>query len=638
MKSVGIKPLNLRDVVVSGGFWENYLELIRTKVVTYQWEVLNDRVLDAPQSGCIKNFEIAAGRRDGEFYGMVFQDSDLYKWLECVAFCLATRPDATLEAIADEAIELIGAARGADGYINTYYTIKAPEEKWGNLQQGHELYCAGHLMEAAVAYFKATGKRAFLEIAISFADCIDMVFGLEEGKLRGYPGHQEVEIGLYKLYKVTGERRYLDLATYFIKQRGTLPHYFDEEQGRPGYVEIFRGLTRADRVYNQSHLPALAQKTAAGHAVRAVYMYAAMADLAAETGDLELAAACDLLYENIVQKQMYVTGAVGSSAWGEAFTTDFDLPSNLYGETCASVGLMMFCRRMNVLRGEARFVDVMELALYNTVLAAMSLSGTEFFYVNPLEVEPKKHPFHPGYRHAKTKRQKWFSCACCPANLARTIAGIGLYAYAACENGLYVNLYCEGEAKDEGRKVAVKTSYPFGDFAKICVSGGVFKLYLRNPGSAPVCGLKINGQAADFVEDKGYIVLERDWRGDEVEIRFDLKPRFVYSAGEVQNNAGKAAVARGPVVFCVEEVDNGPLLGSLVLGDEDDVKFAAVPEGLLEGTVALRVSGWRMRHGDGGLYRGFKPTLEACEFIMIPYFEWANRGENEMRVFLNQKL
>jgi len=613
------------------------MDLVRREVIPYQWEVLNDRIKDAARSGCVQNFEIAAGKKPGQFYGMCFQDSDLYKWLECVAYSLATVPDPKLTALADSAIELIGAAQSPDGYINTYYTIKEPNGRWTNLQHGHELYCAGHLIEAAVAYFDATGKRGFLDIAIKFADYIDSVFGLDEGKINGYPGHQEIELALFKLYETTREKRYLNLASYFINQRGKTPNYFDIEQEKPGYKAIFPELTLFGRDYFQAQIPPVKQRIATGHSVRAVYMYAAMSDLAVELDDKALAAACDALYEDVTTKQMYITGAIGSAAIGERFTSAYDLPGDLiYGETCASVGLMMFCRRMNALRGSGAYADTMELALYNTVLAGMSLTGKNFFYVNPLEVDPKIIAGNPNYKHVKPVRPPWFDCACCPSNLARTIMGLGLYAYGKTLDALYVNLYCEGSAKDGQREITVHTAYPFGDTANITVSGGKFKLFLRNPQAAPVQSITVNGQMSEFSTENGYIVLEQNWQGDSIKLVFGMEPKYIYCAGEVQQNVGKAAVMRGPIVFCAEEVDNGPMLGSYVIYDSAPISPGDMPDELsMAGIDALTAPAYRYTHSTGSLYREEKPGLQPCSLRLIPYFLWANRGINEMRVFMH---
>ncbi|MCL2084348.1 MAG: glycoside hydrolase family 127 protein [Oscillospiraceae bacterium] len=612
-----IRPLSLRDVVIDGAFWGRYITLIREKAIGYQWENLNDRVQDAARSHCIKNFEIAAGLADGAFYGMVFQDSDLYKWLETVAYSLETHPDPALEKLADGAIALIGSAQQPDGYVNTYYTIKEPGKRWSNLQQGHELYCAGHMIEAAVAYFSATGKRNFLDIAVRFADCIDRTFGLDDGKCHGYPGHQEIEPALVRLYEATGERRYLDLAAYFIRQRGMSPNYFDEEEQKPEYSAIFPQLTYLDRRYSQSHMPPAEQRDTVGHSVRALYMYSAMADLASELGDKALLDACDILYEDVTRRQMYITGAVGATAEGESFTGPYDLPNGLvYGETCASVALMMFCRRMNALNGSAACADVMERALYNTVLAGISLSGTEFFYVNPLEADPYTIAANPGYRHVKPVRQKWFDCSCCYTNITRTVLGLGRYAYAASDDGLYVNLYCSGSARDGARRVEVTTDYPYGGEVTLKVSGGRFKLYLRKPG-------------------KGYEILERDWQGDIVKIKLDMSPRLVYCDTRVQSNIGKAAVMRGPLVYCAEQADNGGNLGGYALPAGTAFKECPPPEGLPSESVALETKAFRYTSNQTGLYSETAPLLEPAALKLIPYHLWANRGENEMRVYLN---
>lgn len=635
MNTNKIRPLQLKDVTINGPFWSRYIEQIREKVLPYQWEVLNDRVEDAKRSHCIKNFEIAAGRREGEFYGMCFQDSDLYKWLEAVAYTLAAHPDPALERLADEAIDLIGAAQGADGYINTYYDIKEPDRRWTNLQQGHELYCAGHLIEAAVAYFNATGKRAFLDIAIRFADYIDQVFGLEDGKLNGYPGHQEIEVALFRLYEVTGETRYLTLTAYFIKQRGVAPNFFDMEEKQPKYKGIFPELTDLPRTYSQSHEPPADQRVAAGHSVRAVYMYAAMADLAAELGDKALQTAVDALYEDITTKQMYVTGAIGSTAWGERFSGAYDLPNDLiYGETCASVGLMMFAQRMNAMYADAQYADTVELALYNSVLSGTSISGTEFFYVNPLHVEPERVHIRPNFNHIKTVRQKWFDCACCPSNLARTVMGLGMYAYGRTESALYVNLYCAGAAKDGARSLEIQTDYPYGNDATLTVSGGKFKLYLRNPKHAPIQSVTINGETVMPKLANGYVVLEQDWNGQTVGITFDMEPKRLYATTKVQGNIGSTAIMRGPLVYCMEQADNGPGLGAVRLPSDAPLTETAPPAGLLPQVVALKAPSYRYQQADDALYSAQKPTLVADELTLVPYFLWANRGENEMRVYI----
>ncbi|MCL2703798.1 MAG: glycoside hydrolase family 127 protein [Defluviitaleaceae bacterium] len=632
-----IKPLRLKDIKIDDKFWGRYRKLVREKVIPYQWEALNDRVPDAARSGCIANFTIAAnhlkGDKQGDFYGMVFQDSDLYKWLESVAFSLETSPDAELEKLADGAVELIGAAQEPDGYINTYYTIKMPGKRFTNLQHGHELYCAGHMIEAAAAYYNATGKRRFLDISIRFAECIENTFGLDEGKIQGYPGHQVIELALVKLYSITGERRWLSLADYFLRQRGAKPHYFELERAKDDYKEIFPVLTAFDWSYSQSHIPVTDQKNAIGHSVRAVYQYSAMADLAAELGHSDMADACAALYEDIKERKMYVTGAIGSTREGESFTGEYDLPPDtVYGETCASVGLMMFCRRMAMLHGNAGYMDVCERALLNTVLAGMSLSGTEFYYVNPLETEPRRIAGNLSLSHVKPVRQKWFDCSCCPTNVARTILNLGEYLFGMSEEGLYINLYCSAEAAGGERRVKVQTDYPYGNEVSIKAWGGRYKLFFRNPENAPVLSVSVNGKNRGFTTENGYIVLKEEWDGCEIKLTLDMKPKLVYTSLNAQRDIGKAAIMRGPLVYCAEEADNGPGLGSFLLQNAACLTEIAAPDGLPAETVALTAPVLKYKTQTKTLYSSNAPELEDAKLNLIPYFLWANRGENEMRV------
>lgn len=639
-----LRRLPLGDIRIQDAFWDQRVRLIREKVIPYQWQTLNDLVPDATPSHCIRNFEVAAGRAEGEFQGMVFQDSDLYKWLESVAFSLQTQPDPELERIADGAIELIGAAQEADGYLNTYFTIKFPEKRWTNLQQAHELYCAGHLIEAAVAYHQATGKRALLDVAIRFADCIDRAFGPEPEKLHGYPGHQEVELALVKLFEATNDARYLRLARYFLDVRGADGDYFSEESGKKDYPPVFPVMLHWPCDYNQSHMKPALQREATGHAVRAGYMYTAMADVAALTGDAPLREACEALYQNIAGRQMYVTGAIGSSAIGERFSFDYDLPSELiYGETCASISLMMFCQRMLRLTRDMRYADTMERALYNSVLSCVSLSGTEFFYVNPLSVDPERCKRNPVFEHIEPIRQRWFGCSCCPPNLARTVMSLGHYMFSADADSLYVNLYVSSEAEvelaDGARRIRVDTDYPYGGSATIRVTGGRARLYLRSPGCAPIVGLRIAGQDQPFEINNGALALERDFDGEPIELKFDLRPRLIYSDPRVSGNIGKIAVMRGPLVYCAEQIDNGEGVARILL--KADTVFTEIPppEGLPAQTVALQADAWKCEiPTDAGLYTETPPTLAPIKLTLIPYFLWANRGEGQMEVWIKTDM
>ena len=449
MSDSKLRPLTLKDVKISDQFWTRYTGLIPKVIIPYQWDILNDRVEGAKLSHCLKNFKIAAGKETGSFAGAIFQDTDVYKWLEAVAFSLQTNPDNDLEEIADEVIGLIGRAQQDDGYINTYYTINEPGNRWTNLIEGHELYTAGYLIEAAVAYHDATGKDALLVVACRFADLICRVFGSGEGQIHGYPGHQEIELALIKLYRKTGNKRYLDTARYFIDERGRSPHYFEEEIKKRNGAYLHVDFMDYELRYAQSHMPPREQRTAEGHAVRATYMYAAMADLAYECGDSELMAACEAIWDNIVQKRMYITGSVGSSGFLERFTTDYDLPNDCnYSETCASIGLVLFSSRMAAIKRDARYMDVVERALYNTVLAGISLRGDRYFYVNPLEVWPDNCMDHTAKAHIKPVRQQWFSVACCPTNVARTLASLGQYIYSLSDDLFLLNLYIDNHTED----------------------------------------------------------------------------------------------------------------------------------------------------------------------------------------------
>jgi DUF1680 family protein len=422
------QSLPLSAIHIDDTYWNRYTSLVPGKVIPYQWEILNDRVPDAPPSHCLKNFRIAAGDEKGERKGMVFQDSDAAKWLEAAAYSLASRPDPELEKNADELIALIGRAQEKDGYLNTYFTLNYPREKWKNLTEGHELYCAGHFIEAAAAYYETTGKKAFLEIVCRLADLICKTFGPEEDKMHGYPGHPEIELALVRLYRVTGSSRYLDTARYFADARGCPPNYFLEEIKGPGFRSIFSGFSDYDPKYSQSHLPVREQETAEGHAVRALYLYCAMADIAEEYNDSDLLERCKILWNNIVQKRMYITGSVGSSGFWERFTVDYDLPNDSnYSETCASIALALFGLRMAKAATDASYFDTVERALYNTVRSSISLEGDRYFYVNPLEVWPQTCIEHSSRSHVKTVRQKWFDCACCPTNTARTLTSLGQY-------------------------------------------------------------------------------------------------------------------------------------------------------------------------------------------------------------------
>lgn len=643
----------LSNYKIEDPFWSYYIDLVRNVVVPYQWEALNDRVNSAEPSGAVANFKIAAGLMEGEFYGMVFQDSDVAKWLEAAAYLLETRPDPELEQLADGMIDIIALAQQEDGYVNTYFTLKEPGARWTNLAECHELYCAGHLIEAGVAYYRATGKRKLLDVVIRFADYIDSVFGTEPGKLRGYDGHQEIELALVKLYEATGNERYLDLSAYFLNERGQKPSFFAQQLHERGGRTHFPGLNMAtDLEYNQSHLPVREQDRAVGHAVRLVYMLAGMADVAARKNDQEMLDACLRLWNNIVSRQMYITGGIGSMVHGEAFSYDYDLPNDtVYAETCASIGLIFVARRMLQIKQDAQFADVMERALYNTVIAGMSRDGKQFFYVNPLEVNPKScGGKNKNYDHVKPVRQEWFGCACCPPNIARLLSSLGSYIYSVQGDTIYHHLYIGGEAKLKvnGTNVMLKqeTRYPWQGDIKIEVTPEKtrhFAVALRIPhwcgGNASV---RVNGQPipADSLEVvNGYAVIKREWRpSDVIALSLEMPVMKVHSHPAVQANAGRVAIQRGPLVYCLEEADNGKHLHQLVLPKEAGLSL--LEEELLGGMVAIEADALRLNEEtwDGALYSERElPDYRPVKAKFIPYYAWANRGEGEMRVWVREQ-
>lgn len=640
---VAKSPMKITD-----SFWKERMDIVKNQMIPYQWDALNDRLTDTEPSHAIENFRIAAGESDGEFYGMVFQDSDVAKWLEAVAFLLENESDDKWENIADEVIDLLEKAQGADGYLNTYYTVKEPDKRWTNLRDNHELYCAGHLIEAAVAYYRATGKDKFLNIMIRYADYIDETFGPEDQKIKGYPGHQEIELALVKLYEVTNNEKYLKLSKFFIDERGNQPHYFDvEKQARKEEKSYwFAGGHR----YSQSHLPVREQETATGHAVRAVYMYSAMADLAAYTNDPLLKETCQKLWNNVTNKQMYLTAGIGSMEYGEAFSFDYDLPNDLsYTETCASIGLIFWAKRMLELEAHHKYADVMERALYNGVISGMDLDGQKFFYVNPLEVVPKEVESRDEKKHVKPVRQKWYGCACCPPNLARLIASIHHYIYTKSKEEIFVHLYMGNETTMEisGHQVGItqKTNYPWDGKVAIELSPEVdtaFTLALRIPGWAATAEVKVNGEIMDIKPKmkNGYAFLPCTWKqGDTVELNLDMPIQRVRAHPSVRHSFGKVALQRGPLVYCLEQVDHGEQLHSIYLPKDTDLK-AEYEEDLLGGVVTLYGEAEKVDESEwnGVLYDTNDRVVNPIQLKVVPYYAWCNREPGEMVVWINEKL
>ncbi|WP_054028434.1 glycoside hydrolase family 127 protein [Bacillus sp. FJAT-28004] len=646
-------PVSLKQVNIQDSFWNYYINLVRDVVVPYQWDAINDRVEGAERSGAVRNFKIAAGLEKGDFYGFVFQDTDVAKWLEAVAYLLETKPDAGLEQIADEMIDIIGKAQQPDGYLNTFYTIKEPGKKWTNLTECHELYTAGHMIEAGVAYYKATGKKKLLEIVCRIADDIAVVFGDGPRQIAGYDGHQEVELALVKLYETTGDRKYLELSSYFIDKRGQQPSFFEEEADRRGRTSHWsNNKIHIEPEYFQAHLPVRDQEAAVGHAVRVVYMLAGMADVARETGDESLLEACRRLWDNIASKQMYITGGIGSMAHGEAFSFDYDLPNDtVYSETCASIGLIFFAHRMLQLEPNSRYADVMERALYNTVIAGMSRDGRHFFYVNPLEVTPDVcEGRNKNFNHVKPVRQEWFGCACCPPNIARLLASLGEYLYSTKGNTIYLNLYIGGDMElslgDAKIKLNQQSSMPWTGSARFEVTldePAAFTLALRIPDWSSEAAVFVNGEAYSITNQivDGYARIDRQWTsGDVVELTLDMSILRVRSHPLVKQNAGKVALQRGPLVYCIEEADNGKQLQQLLLPQDAQLEETFVDH-LIGGIQVIKAQALKLQFEDWGtqLYRSNAETaLEMADVTFIPYYAWANRGKGEMAVWVKERI
>lgn len=661
------KGIPLRNIQVTDRFFKRCIDTVRKEVIPYQWSALNDEVEGAPPSFCMRNFRIAAaaekrrreegreavpvfpadefqplpeegGPLEDRFYGFVFQDTDFSKWIEAVGYSLAQHPDKELEQLADRAIDVVCAAQCEDGYLDTYYSINDLSKRFTNLKDFHELYCFGHLTEGAIAYYEGTGKDKLLKAARRFADYIASVFGPEEGKCKGYPGHEIAEMALGKLYEVTGEEKYLDLARFFIDERGKRPYYFDWEH------LIKRAEEKEDYHYYQAHRPVREQTGAVGHAVRAVYLYTGMAQVAKYTGDESLKKACERLWESIEREKMYITGGIGATPEGEAFSYPFHLPNDrMYNETCASIGLVFFARRMLEMSPEARYADVMERALYNGIPSGMSLDGKSFFYVNPMEAEPEGCRLDPQRRHVALPRQKWFGCACCPPNLSRMMSSVAQYAYSENESTLFMHLYCGGILKkqcgDVEAQLEVKSEYPWKDKVEVCVEAESpvrFTFAIRIPGWCRDFSVRINGEQSEGIERKGYWYLERVWqKGDRVEISLPMEPVLYQADARVREDIGKAVLMRGPLVYCVEEADNGANLDLLEINAKGTFRLRE-EKGELGDIVTISGEGRRIKPRPmEKLYEPYREvSYEPVLIRYIPYYTWCNRGVGEMKTYL----
>ncbi|NOY81298.1 MAG: glycoside hydrolase family 127 protein [Kiritimatiellaeota bacterium] len=634
----GFRPVSHKHVVLEDAFWAPRQEINRTVTLSIEYEHLKE-------TGRIDALRLdwKPGTPNAPH---IFWESDVAKWIEAAAYVLARHPDPELERRVDEVVELLRRAQQTDGYVNVHFTLVEPGKRWSNLRDWHELYCAGHLIEAAVALYEATGKRTLLDVMRRYADCIAEVFGPQPGAKQGYPGHEEIELALVRLTHATGDRRYIELSRVFVDRRGTSPNYFEAEAAARGEDPA---AVRERLHYWQAHCPVREQTTAEGHAVRAMYLYCAMADLVAETGD-RLREACERLFVNVTDRRMYVTGGVGSNAEGERFTRDYDLPNDTaYAETCAAIGLVFWMARMLQLDCDTRYADILERALYNGTISGVSLDGKRFFYVNPLAVHRTPEQL-AGKTDANERfagvRREWFGCACCPPNIARMVAAVGRYFYSAAPGELAVHLFGESRATVEidGRPVAVtqQTRYPWDGTVRFGLDPGPstrrFGFRIRVPGWCPGATFRINGRTHTPEMLRGYARLEREWRaGDVIECSFPMPVRRLYAHPRVRFDCGRAAFQRGPIVYCFEGTDNGNGLEEVSVPRDASLKPQWEPN-LLGGVVVLRGRGKRLRQASGTrrLYSMEPPDEEWVDLQAVPYCVWENRELGDMQVWIRE--
>lgn len=609
-----LQPVPFRDVTIEDAFWAPRRETNRVASIPFSLQKLEE-------AGNLEDLRLAGRGATNGYRGPVFMDSDLYKAMEAASYSLATHPDPALERQLDDIIRLLAAAQQPDGYLNSHFTVKAPDKRWTNLRDWHELYCAGHMFEAAVAHYQATGKTSFLDIATRFADCIDSVFGPPPKRL-GYPGHPEIELALVKLWRATGNARYFELARFFVENRGR-KFFATEHHTR---------LDKYDGSYWQDDVPIWDHQNIKGHAVRAAYLMSGTTEIASQTGDERLLGMLDRVWRNTTERNQYLTGGIGPSAHNEGFTVDYDLPNlTAYQETCATIALAQWAHRLALLYGESRYADALERALYNGVLSGVSRDGTKFFYVNPLESAGTHH------------RSPWFGCACCPPNVTRTLAALGGYAYAASADSLYVNLYIQGSARAKVGETAVglkvTTDYPWEGKVALEVAPAArakFALRLRVPGWCANPTVKVNGRAVKaLVVRRGYVVLDREWqRRDRVELDLPMPIQRVAAHPNVKADHGLLAIQCGPIVYCLEQCDQCEPLAAFWLPPDAELKAAREPR-LLGGMVAINGEARVASPQKWGrtLYQPTAPSRRVA-LKATPYYAWDNRQAGPMKVWL----
>ncbi|MGB3336922.1 MAG: beta-L-arabinofuranosidase domain-containing protein [Devosia sp.] len=626
-------PVNFPDVKLEGKFWHERLETVLTRTIPSQHKKLAEyTILDSiklPNPPPPLRFP----RHGNGFTVQVFWDSDVGKWIEAASYALAHRRDDDVEAKIEAIVDDFEKAQAPDGYLNCWYLGREPENRWTNLRDNHEFYNAGHLLEGAVAYFQVTGRRRWLDIMERYLDHIYSVFGTGPGQKRGYDGHEEIELALMKLYYLTREKKHLDFATYLINERGRQPHYFDEERERREAKETRQRYVFSNYEYSQSHKPVREQDKVVGHAVRAMYLYTAMADLAAELNDPALKRACEVLWDDVMETKMYVTAGLGPSAHNEGFTHDFDLPNQTaYAETCASVALIFWAQRMLHLDLDGKYADILELAMFNGALSGLSRDGEHYFYANPLESD------------GTPTRWDWHTCPCCTMNVSRLVASVGGYFVSTAPGGVAFHLYggIATEAEIAGTKVSLRevSTYPWNGDIKIHVdpaTPATFDVKLRIPGWSSGAKVSVNGVAVDVSKAvNGYLTINRQWaKGDVVSLDLPMPAVRLYAHPGVVMDAGRVALKRGPLVYCVEEIDNpGGRVQRLKLPREAELR-AETRADLFDGVVTLKADALAIREGDWNtLYRTSPPADEKATLTALPYYLWANRGQGSMLVWV----
>jgi DUF1680 family protein len=628
------QPLDHTRVLLTGGFWDKLQQQVGQVTLGHIYnEMRHQGQLDALQL----DQRMHRGRQESNNWywgGSIFWDSDVAKWLEAASAYLQHTKDAKLETLVDGTIELLAGAQQSDGYLNSHILTWRPRHRFKNLRDLHELYCAGHLIEAAVVHRLATGKETLLNIAIRLADHLVSVFGTGAHQLPGYCGHPEIELALIRLYRLTHERRYLDLSRFFVEQRGTQPHYFDREAvERLDSVPFRPNHPISPYAYMQAHVPIREQREVVGHAVRAMYLYSAITDLAQESGDQDLISVCKNFWQDLCRSKLYVTGGLGSAAENEGFTKEYDLPNlDSYAETCAAIALLQWAHRMVHVDLDSQYTDTMEKILYNGVLAGLGIDGKSFFYHNPLASDGTHH------------RVSWpWWCPCCPANLSRLILSLSGYLYSTGPNAIAIHHYVSSEADfsidgHQARLVAT-SDFPFSGTASIqfeSVPEKAFEVLLRVPGWAGKHQFAVNDQEITPEITAGYAAISRSWKpGDKVTARFEMPVQAHFSNYEVAGNRGRVAISRGPLVYCAEEADNADALDRFAVNLEKEAQVQ--PEnGELGEIVSLLVPGTQEEQPESSLYSLKAPETKPCQIKMIPYYAWDNRAPGEMLVWLRR--